>query len=583
MDPHLRSLIEGDTPRLNPLLANGLACSAVNSVVNYKGDTRVEEYVDKLLKSAAPSFPEELRYTGFKRCTPEEEYAWTVRPTGKNKVRSINMAHSSVFLVRYSFTWNGQKLPDQYLYLPYLGEAGSIYLRGTRFFIAPVLGDPVISASNKDVFIRLLKAKLIIKRDHYRYLVNWKTEQAHIHYSRIYNPKRDKQQRKVRGRTLLAHYLFCKYGFTDTFLKFANCRPVAGYTEINPDNYPDDEWLICTSRQLPPRDTKASTYQPSELRLAIRKEEFTHTTNLLVGALFYVVDRFPQRLVPRDLDARNLWRILLGFFIFGEGVSEGILQGIIDKHMGWVDEYLDNFTQEKIDELGLPVTNTYELFAYVMEHFLDLLYPFPDADLSMYDKQLEVLYYLCSNIMHSIHQMCFSLRKPSKRRPDAQGVAKTLRSFIKPYLIFKINRQHAELSSKSYSGDNAAIGITGRLVLQERYPPPKKLTSEEAEKPRTKPVKALHVSVAEIGNYLKLGGGTPDGRDNINLHVKVDARGYVMRHPQYRGLLDEVEDKIRRNAMGSDTPQRETFPTMPEDYIGDDPSQAEPEPEPDSE
>ena len=67
MDPLLAKLVEKDTPKLNPDLANGLATVHMKKVL---------ERVDSQIRNAMKIIPAELgmRYKGFRQLMPHEEF-----------------------------------------------------------------------------------------------------------------------------------------------------------------------------------------------------------------------------------------------------------------------------------------------------------------------------------------------------------------------------------------------------------------------------------------------------------------------------------------------------------------------------
>ena len=47
------------------------------------------------------------------------------------------MARSDVYLMKFLFSFNGVELPPRYIYLPFVGEAGTMFLGGSRYLVTP--------------------------------------------------------------------------------------------------------------------------------------------------------------------------------------------------------------------------------------------------------------------------------------------------------------------------------------------------------------------------------------------------------------------------------------------------------------
>ena len=351
MDKNLSELIDRDTPNINPILGNGLAVAHMQ---------HVESYVDQVFHAASKGFPEGLTYVGCRRCTPQEEFNIVTKKKGPK--RMYDTARSDLIMMQYFFRYKGEDLEPRYIYLPFVSEAGSIMLGGSRFFVSPILSDRVISVSVANIFVRLLRDRLTFERTSHHYMVNGKRETIQVSWALIYhkNSKMKKLRSTVKANCSLMHYLLCKYGFTDTFLKFGNCRPIIGEAEINKNIYPEDEWVICTSTQVKPKGCGRTYYEPSNIRIAIRKDELTPMVKNMLGGFFYVVDHFPMRIKAslEYVDSKRLWMILLGHIIFSGSINEGKLYDDINDHITSLDEYLDSLVIVKLKDVGVPVTTS---------------------------------------------------------------------------------------------------------------------------------------------------------------------------------------------------------------------------------
>ena len=133
MDKFMASRVDQDTPRINRDVARGLAVKHL---------PHAEAWIDNIWRSVAKDFPPGLEYVGGRRCNPGEELI--IEPRKKNDRKIVDIAVSQIYMMRYDFTYMGKPLSPRYMYLPFVGIAGSIILGGSRFFISPVLSDVVL-------------------------------------------------------------------------------------------------------------------------------------------------------------------------------------------------------------------------------------------------------------------------------------------------------------------------------------------------------------------------------------------------------------------------------------------------------
>lgn len=535
MDNELRALMFEMTPKVNPDIVNGLAVKHI---------PHLEGYIDKIFQGVAKGFPAGLVYLGCQRCTPQEEFLVATRK--QNTRRKFDVARTDLYMVKYLFSFNGVELPPKFVYLPYVSTAGTIQIGGSRFVMSPVLSDKVISVGTNSIFVRLLRDKLTFERIPHNVMINDHRETIQVVWSTVYHlPQTAKKLVKtVKAQLALTHYLFCKYGFMETFARFGNCTPVVGGGEINTNSYPPDKWVIIRSTQVKPRGFGKFAYPPSDLRLAIRIEEFTPMVKSMVGGFFYTVDHFPQRLTKEFNEYPRQWLVMMGHILFSGTISEGKLFDDVSEHFRSLDEYIDEITRTQLAEIGHDCQDLYQLFSIVIANFNEWLITSSEKVSSMYDKELSILYYIAADITKAIHKLHYKLRTAARKNLTEKAVINAMNSTLKTGMIFAITRQNPCMSTTSYSGDNKFLKITCILGSQSSS------TRPQGKKSRariTDPAKRLHASVAEIGGFANLPKSEPTGRHRINPHAHVDARGMVLRDPERISLFASVQAKIARN------------------------------------
>lgn len=535
MDNQLRNLMSSFTPPVNPDIANGLSVKHI---------PYLEGYLNNVLEGVAKGFPKGLEYMGCSRCSPQEEFNEATKK--KSTKRRFDVARTDLYMMKYQFRFEGVDLPPRYVYLPYVSTSGTITIGGSRYVMSPVLSDKVISIGTNSIFIRLLRDKLTFERVAHNLMINDTRETVQVVWSTVYHVPANlkKLVKTVKANCALVHYLFCKYGFTETFRRFGNCNPILGGVEINANNYPPSEYVICRSTQVKPKGFGKFFYQATELRMAIRVEEFTPMVKSMVGGFFYIVDHFPTRLPKEYLDHTRQWIVLMGHILFSGTISEGKLYDDVSEHFKSLDEYIDSITSEQLREIGHDCSDLYQMFAIVINNFNEWLIGSAEKVCSMYDKELSILYYIAQNIIVAIHTLHYRLRTAAKKQLTEKGILNIMNATLKPGLIFAIRRQNACMTTVSYSGDNKIFKMTCILGSQSSSNRP---TGKKNRARITDPAKRLHISVAEIGGYANLPKSEPTGRHRINPHVHMDAKGMVLRDPEKMNLLNSVQALIERD------------------------------------
>lgn len=535
MDRLFSELLQQHTPKTNPLIMKGLATVYMQ---------KSEEYVDAVFRSASKSFPPGLVYNGYERCTPHEEYAEITKI--RNNKRAFDLARSDLYMVKYKFSYQDTPIPDRYIYLPYVSEGGIITLSGSSHHITPVLSDKVISPGFDNVFVRLLRDKIIFKRSYHTVIVDGIKDTTHVVWSKIYrrSSKDSKVPPTTKAMTTTAHYLFAKFGFSGTFQKYCGFTPVVGEADINENTYPNTDWVIVESSQVKPKSYIGDFYEPTKLRLAIPKNKWDSLTKNLVVGFFYVVDHFPNRFFATSLDKTFTWMVLLGHIVFSGHYGENRLHSSIEEHFNSLNDYVDGIITEKLAESGYRVNDFYDLLALIVKEFNNLVLESETSSLSMFGKSLEVLYYVMYDITAGIFKVNFSLSKlTGKRAITDKDVIKVFNKNMKPRSIYGLINGKVITESLSYSGDNMYAKVTSKITEQE--------SSSGASRGKSKRLvvgedKHIDISMVEAGSVLYLSKSNPSPTNRINPYVNIDIQtGTILPNPKFKEIRERTENLLK--------------------------------------
>jgi hypothetical protein len=536
MDGQIFNPIYNDiVPKFNPQIAGGLATEYIK---------HAPKHIDKVWRCAEKDLPEGLEYLGYEMCTPLEAYNVITRR--KKPRRQYETATSNVFMVKYLFKYKGQPFPPIYQQMLIPGQSGLVPLRGALHAINPVITDKAISVGVNNIFIPLTRAKLKFDRVMQYYLRDGAIKDGYVVWSQIYRSKTGAVKPTVKANSTLPHYLFSKYGLGEAFQRFANANVVVGDAEtINDSTYPSEEWYICESTRVPPKNhgaTRNAAYTPSDIRLAVKRSEWTFMVEGMVLGFFYVVDYFPQRVTPENVNDTRIWKVLMGHINNDSTESEGLLINTVDTHLESLDTYVDALVSEDLLAEGLQIADFYELLAELIESFPKRVLDSAQTVSSMYDKQLRVLRYVCLPIVKDIFNFVFELRKKTKPNLTADDIIKVVNHNFKTERIMKVTYKHPEVRSVSIVSDNPLFAVTLNAVLQTNSTGSSSKSKQTTQDPSTH----LHASMSEVSGYLNISKAEPSGRSRLNPYVAINEQGVIVRKPHMQKMIDAAQEIIKR-------------------------------------
>lgn len=545
MDALFSRMTKRYTPPMNREVMEGLAVSSMKYV---------EEYLDAQIRSVCDGLPNCVTYVGYERCTSQEEYEEVTKVRGNR--RSYNLARSTIYLAKYYLCFTDamgkQHIITRYICLPYVDQAGIMSSSGNKYHIVPVLSDKVFTPGKDSIFVRLIQDRINMFRIYHTAKINGKREARYVVWATIYrNQPAVNLPATTKAKTLLIHYLFANYGFTEAFRRYAHCTPVLGGEEITSTTHPATDWVICESTGVKPMTCLDRGYIATKLRLAIRKEDWSPEAEALVMGLFYVVDHFPHRFKPEGkhtwidyLNDTSLWMILIGHIRFSGLQGENKLYAAISEHFESLVGYLDTGVKDKLAEKGIVLDNYYDLLQYIQMNFNDMLRQNEKDGLCVYGKNLEVLYYVLYDIIYGFVMVKFKLNKIANKRPlTLKDVTENLHRQVKMGAIFRLTTGKIVTEAVSYSGDHMYPKITAIVAEQENRAG---AARGKADRVTPGPQHWLDLSMVTVGSVLNLPKSNPTPVARINPWVTIDSKtGTVLPNPKFEQLIAENKPRFK--------------------------------------
>lgn len=555
MDKRLfRKLAEENPVVINEKIATGLP---------YHTLKHAKEDVDKIIRIASANLPGGFSYNGSTVCNPQEAYRVLTGLANKSSTRdrTIDFAESDFYLAKYHFSLPDEELTPRYQMLPLPEKGGILRIGGRKFSIFPVLGDRCFSIGSDNVFIRLSRAVVTFKSHYHTLMVDGVPDTRILIWALLHNRGGTQATGKGSDRiklgqvfTTMGHYLFAKYGLIETFKKFLNTN-VTLLREDEVDKHFKDKKLdrndyhVVTSRKVKPIGFKARAVHPdmvSDLAMIISKEEATPSAMDLIGCVFYMTDFYPDEIDIEDMKGTWLWRVWLGYLLFGDILGNNRLVENIESHLSALDDYVDEGIRHLLmDEEGLMINDFYELAWYMIENMSDMMSSGQNNISSMYGKTLLVNNYVLAEIRSNIFKMMFAITNNPKKVYTAKDYNRQLGIQMQHAILTRLRRTSDKpfMSTASLPGDNMLFQLGIKLIKQERT----KSRGKQGNRLNVNdPANRLNESILEAGNYLVLPKKTPIGDNTINPTVLLDSNNTIQRKEHLRETIDRVGRIIAR-------------------------------------
>ena len=536
-------MVLSETPRCNERILKGWATPMSNGVA---------EFIDKeVWGSAKESLPPGLEYVKCEKCSPKEAYQ--VLTAAKSSKRTYDIARSDLVLYKFWFKYDGELLRPRYQFLPFWTEF--IYLSGTPYHISPVLADNVFSPGNNTVFVKLLRVKLNFERSYHTYICNNEIVSGHVVHGVLYrNGDNKKKEKTTKAQTTTAHYLYAKYGFSETWMRYFGFVPeVFEYDVEKSDKYREQGYTVFRSTSVKPRTYIGNFYKGNNLCLAIKKELVNPSVLTMVCSFFYIVDHFPTRVNKEDLNDTVLWMVTLGEIIHTGHYYVGKLYESMVVHLKSIINNSDTLIIKKLKDSGYHKN-------YILENFFDILFIIQcetqkwltegSHNQNLFNKRFEVYEYLLLDIVRSIFNTIFELDKKSQRRKlVVKEIDEVFNRNLGVRAIFNLVKVGG-LNTIASSTDAMIFKISSIFEVQS----PTSGGKSKKRQPVTEELR-IHSSHAAIGNILGISKDNPTAVKRLNPYLQIDdVTGCPIPDPEYMAGLERIDELLKTNEqVGFDT------------------------------
>lgn len=538
MDPRLLQFSQEWSPKMNEDFINGLA-----EIQMKNGPDMIHD----ILKVVSQDFPPGWHYDTYSLCSPEEELAEET-PIKVGGRAAVDIAQSDIYLMRLHFYYckglghPRENLEPHRIFMPYVGDSGSIMLSGSRHFISPVLSDVITSYDRDRIFVQFRRAKFHIGYHNHSAIVDGARLETSLAWSVLYHLKSN--QRTEMRKVALLHYLLGHCGLKETFRKFGKCEVMVSDSVLSVQDYPADKWVHVHSSNP---QTKPF-YGGSKVYMVIDRAQYEankNTLNSMITALYFIMDRFHTYIKAAHAEHLETWRLTLGLILWDDKRPAVILEDV-NKHFDSLDRYVDDMVAPVLASIGMPSDNLYDFLMHCIRDIDDWYEQKHARQSDLYRKELTVLPHVFSEFNDAIFKFYFDLiNEHNKNGLTKESFAKLLKDHLKIRMVFNIKKGRANISSMGTSGDNKFFKITSILTPQ---------TSNSGKRdPGARTNLSLHTSIAGAGSYLNLPKKDPSGIARGNPYILLEQGTKIVQRPENKQLEDETQARIVKTLIPSTT------------------------------
>jgi len=498
---------------------------------------KAPEFLDAIIKNNIKRLPENigLEYHGWRRLSPNEEYISQFNSSVRKD--GVDIAKNTLYKVEYLFTYKGEEIRREIL-LPYVERGGIMKLSGTTYAIVPVLTEYVISATLSEVFIRLMKDKIITKRVDKNVLVIKEEDDMIKAEKKPYPILVGKfykfiisDKHKINDKVPAVLLFMSKYGFNPYFEKFFGFKPkvVKDLTLEQKQKYVEEGNIIVTTTGHKPRELDDPSYEPHTIAFIVPKDKATKPVMEVLTALIYTFDllnRFSMKNLLNAIDSENeiqFWRTVLGKVIFKNNFSESKILTLMNEYLNILDSYIDGFIKEKLHENKIMVEDYFELLQYVLENFEKLTLSAVERTADIKNRYVDILYYILYPLIEGINRTFPAInREYNKKRDltkkDIEKIFNKNFSTKKFYTVVKSSKMNIAVLPVDSSTDNYIPKITSILECQNRG----QGVVRNSKQSFPAPTRILHAWDLAFGSLLHIGKKNPSPRFRTNAFVGID-------------------------------------------------------------
>lgn len=522
MDILLQKALEEDTNNFNKTVCEGLAVKEIESL---------PYYLNRVIEEAVKTLPSGLdfKYLGWRKMTPVEDFKNNINAAATKDV--VDISHNYLYKVIFMYEYEGELIERPQAFI-YVDKGGYFELSDNSMVITPVLSEYPVSGAPGEVFIRLLRDKINIKKKTVVILKDGEPFQVPLIFGKMY-----KLVEGVNDTIPIALYAFIKYGFYGVFEKLHNTKPIL-VSNIHKEK---KGYTAYTTTGKKPRTLSVVNYQPHDITIYIKTEDITPTLEIYIASLILSFDYTPLYSqagikVIKKLNEPNtdflenisdealFWITLLGKVVFKNKFMLDRIQPDMLEHIGILNGYLDSIIKTKLTEIGIYAEDFYDLLIWIIPNFNALVNSVGVSDVNMLDSRyVDLPYYALFDLIVGINKAFLEIKRATINKTLTYRILiRIFNKHIRVKQIFglvKRSKVNISIASVSYTGDNLVLGYSTHMEDQNRANGVTRSVSNNSSPTSNKFVKAMDMIA---GEPLVISKGNLSPLGHINPFVKID-------------------------------------------------------------
>ena len=475
MDKLLMRTLKKDGLKMNEDIGNGLSRPYMAALPEY-----LSSVFNSAMKTLTPDI--KLEYKGYRKLTPLEDFYNGINASATKN--SIDISRSYLYKVEYGFEYNGIPI-NRVLALPFVTRGGYLKLSDSHYAITPVLSEYPLSPAPGEIFIRILRDKLNIKKMYRKILINNEKQSVQVVHSRSY-----KLVDKVNDMIPVALYGFLKYGFKGLFKSKFNADIIAvKYTDTTDETY-GEKYNIYRSTGVKPRTINILNYSNHDVAILVEKKDVTPVLEVYIASLIYSMDLSPMFAanlpnVIGDIsepttyfdysnisDESLFWITLLGKVIFKNKYTTDRIQVDTLEHINILNGYLDSIVKIRLEDINIYVDDIYDLLLYAIDNFNELVLAQESHSSKVSNRYIDLEYYILYDLIVGINKAFLEIKRAAKRnRIGEVEITRIFNMFLptkKIYRIIKSSATNIAIAPIESTSDNMYFKMTSILEDQNR-------------------------------------------------------------------------------------------------------------------
>lgn len=509
MDKIIRA-VKQQLPRFNDYLLKDFRRDQIEQAIDFMGT---------IFGEAIKLFKGEIKYIGHQVMTAEERVAHEL----DNKITGgmVNIRDCEWVSVVYKFEYRNHVYTVP-IYLPYLHN-DFIVINNTKYAVQLAISEKVFTQINNGITAKVVRSPINFWRN--RVFQMESVTSGEIAFESIVTVKiHNKSTRRKKNciHPTVIHYLLCKYGLDRTLELFGMRREDVEIVE-HIDKRDIDLYEYYAAQKV--------SKNRAPLYMKVKKEILKDTKKLrCIASILYLLTYFKKHTVDAlyDPDAA-IFKIMLGKIIHGEHITDPMAINHIESHMLSLDSYLDPITQARLQEMGISLSNIYDLLIYVFSNIDKMMLDHAHSDL--YDKRIDVLdNLLVATIVQKIYHRFYNFEARSSKYNE-----KIVRSLLRisGQQVRKIYTSAIVRMNPSRYNDNWLISIGIKKVRQNNV---KSANNNLIGAPEHR----YHPSFAVVESAIAFSASNPGSTGSINPYLEIDEHGFIVRNEEVASQADAL-------------------------------------------